>query len=491
MQPVVSAMYTASASVTHGSSRRPIQIKNKTMVKPPSAAPPAGAYEASYWRSVWAMALREVPDHTTRHARAPKVYVYSLPKPWSDLDITTATAEDCFGTQLLASGPVARGDTPSWVLRDATYGVSASYAFASMLHYRLWHSRTYRTNDPAEADLFFVPALTRPKRAFMIKAACAAAANATKPLEAHLEHLTPATAPRHFFAAAYTHEAWESCTGWFSNPSPLLERAIRLSYSAVQPVPTGPGLDDAYHKLIGHRIAYQPRMRFPNLVAVPYPASLHMAGHARGAGVGAGWQRKGDERNASAPWENRPARRALMLFVGNAQHGDSQVRKLIAKQCKAFRPPTCENKGYAYGKGLFAKQQADFCLEPGGDSPYRKSLADDISMGCIPVLFHPMTDNANEWLWATWKHSGRLLVDRAAFLRGEVNLHRLLSSAPPPLVQRMKATVRRHARVFTISMQDDPGDSIHAILVGASRLAADLVASNLTFVDRAPMSTLP
>ena len=137
------------------------------------------------------------------------------------------------------------------------------------------------------------------------------------------------------------------------------------------------------------------------------------------------------------------------------------------------------------------KRSSTFCIEPPGYSSPRKSAIDSILLGCIPVLFHPMTDNANEWLWATWKHSGRLLVDRAAFLRGEVNLHRLLSSAPPPLVQRMKATVRRHARVFTISMQDDPGDSIHAILVGASRLAADLVASNLTFVDRAPMSTLP
>ena len=99
-----------------------------------------------------------------------------------------------------------------------------------------------------------------------------------------------------------------------------------------------------------------------------------------------------------------------------------------------------------------------------------------------------MTDNANEWLWSTWKHSARLLVDRAAFLRGEVDLHRLLAAAPPPLVQRMKATIRRHARVFTISMHDDPGDSVHALLVGASRLAADLVASNLTYIDRAPMS---
>ena len=96
-----------------------------------------------------------------------------------------------------------------------THGVSASYAFAAQLHYRLWHSPTYRTSDPAKADLFFVPALTRPTRVggtYGIRQACEAVKNASQPLEAHLPFLTPATATRHILAVSYSHEAWEPCT---------------------------------------------------------------------------------------------------------------------------------------------------------------------------------------------------------------------------------------------------------------------------------------
>ena len=36
--------------------------------------------------------------------------------------------------------------------------------------------------------------------------------------------------------------------------------------------------------------------------------------------------------------------------------------------------------------------RATFCLEPEGDSPFRKSLSDSIGFGCIPVLFSNLTE---------------------------------------------------------------------------------------------------
>lgn len=118
---------------------------------------------------------------------------------------------------------------------------------------------------------------------------------------------------------------------------------------------------------------------------------------------------------------------------------------------------------------------ADFCFEPAGDTPFRKSLADSIAVGCIPVLFHPMTDNAHEWLWQGWKEATRVLIPRDAYLRGELSLYRLLVvTLPPTLLARMKRVLSLNAHKFTISYDDDPGDELHALLVGASRLASQL-----------------
>ena len=46
------------------------------------------------------------------------------------------------------------------------------YAFAAMVHYRLSRS-AHRTRDPAAADVFFAPILTKPKRHHALLAACA------------------------------------------------------------------------------------------------------------------------------------------------------------------------------------------------------------------------------------------------------------------------------------------------------------------------------
>ena len=78
-----------------------------------------------------------------------------------------------------------------------------------------------------------------------------------------------------------------------------------------------------------------------------------------------------------------------------------------------------------------------------------------------------MTDHANDWLWADWKHSARVLVPRADFVTGRILLSRLIETIPPPLLARFKATLSAHARRFQISLNDDDGDQVHMMLTGA------------------------
>ena len=127
---------------------------------------------------------------------------------------------------------------------------------------------------------------------------------------------------------------------------------------------------------------------------------------------------------------------------------------------------------------LDAKRHCDFCLEPAGDSPYRKSLADSMAFGCVPIFFHPMTDNANEWLWGGWKEASRVYVERGDYLKpqseGGIILSELIESCPPALLQRYKATIMRYARRFQVSLFDDvepPYDAVHMMLERAAEYA--------------------
>ena len=125
---------------------------------------------------------------------------------------------------------------------------------------------------------------------------------------------------------------------------------------------------------------------------------------------------------------------------------------------------------------MIAQANATFCLEPGGDSPYRKSLSDSIALGCIPVLFHSYTDAVAPWMWADWKRHARVLVPRDRYLGNDpaMELPRLLGSIPRDRVEAMQATLvaRRQRFLYsTGSLDDAPGDAAHIILTAVHAMA--------------------
>jgi hypothetical protein len=103
-------------------------------------------------------------------------------------------------------------------------------------------------------------------------------------------------------------------------------------------------------------------------------------------------------------------------------------------------------------------------LEPAGDSPWRKSIADSIVFGCIPVLFSTLTDDATPWFWDEWKNRGRVLVHREDFLAGRIDLQKLLKSVPPSFLEVMQSTLRERARQFQYSIDTDRNDGISLVL---------------------------
>ena len=169
-----------------------------------------------------------------------------------------------------------------------------------------------------------------------------------------------------------------------------------------------------------------------------------------------------------------------MSFVGSFVHGDHPVRRRIRDQCQRYNDSSiCKlsesrTEGGKKALDLVEKLDSQFCLEPGSDDPWRKSLAGSITFGCIAVLFSNLTDDVAPWHWGDWKYTGRVVVDREDFIQGRVDLYRLLSSAPEDLVTMMQRTLETNARRFQYSVEDDPKDGIHAMLTGMKAHAEEL-----------------
>ncbi|KAJ4951670.1 hypothetical protein NE237_028502 [Protea cynaroides] len=91
-------------------------------------------------------------------------------------------------------------------------------------------------------------------------------------------------------------------------------------------------------------------------------------------------------------------RKNLVSFAGAERPDDpDNTRSQLIKQCtsrtdKACRFLDCKSGACSKSEKLIELfMESEFCLQPPGDSPTRKSVFDSLVSGCIPVLFDPFT----------------------------------------------------------------------------------------------------
>eukprot|EP00873_Tetraselmis_striata_P011986 jgi/Tetstr1/432250/TSEL_002285.t1 len=408
----------------------------------------------------------------------PTVYVYDAPELW---DYPVPFAE------LHHLNPAALVGTPCG---DGTFDTD-QYTMAMLVLYRLAVSTRCRvTTDPTQAELFLVPAFPTPKNHDALHSLC----EHETPIERHLPHLTADTAHRHVMLLSKGHINLHDCD-WWRQPQGLLAGATRVSYSVVVRGEWDPpggvarrkdgasiygpfdGPEWPLDRLAAARDYDDSGAVYPHAFSVPYPSDVH-------------W----DVDAGPGPWArvDRP-RRYLASFIG-AMHGEYgiAVRRRIAQVCKAAGEPAChyadlrklphdrtvavEGAAVRLPKGHCHfgeyKQDAVFCLEPGGDSPYRKSLSDDIAMGCIPVVFSPYMELVDPWHWDHFRNDSHVYINREDFLQGRLNLfevlQRLVDSGE---ARRKQHAIARHGHAFQYSLRDYPGDAVERLLVGAAREA--------------------
>ena len=434
---VVQFQTLKTASTVIETDARAINTTSIVIANDTAQAAGNGFNYTAFWQDAMDAAFKSLHAESTlpqRHSpfSCPKVFVYDL--PFKSMDVRTKSSG--FGMKVKQQN----------FLQGHLYKTN-QYAFASILEERLRNSQDCRTKDPNDADLFYAPVLPASKDGGMWKKACSQISGET--VRDALPYLNSTNACRHFLAIGKGHTDVTSCDGWFSNPIRELHPMLRLAYSNYSFVRDKHGAhyydtNDTTNKT------------YPNLFSVPYPSSLHF--------------RHNDIKLSDRLYTTK--RKVLMLFMGKDGHGDVPVRKQMSKMCKKYDNKICNfQKWKGTPDFITAKAKATFCLEPAGDTPGRKSLADSITFGCIPILFSELTDDVAPWFWSDWKDRARVLVPRDDFVAGRIDLKQLLQTMPQDLLELMKKTLKGKAREFQYSLDDDQEDGVRVILDNLHREA--------------------
>lgn len=131
-------------------------------------------------------------------------------------------------------------------------------------------------------------------------------------------------------------------------------------------------------------------------------------------------------------------RKHLVSFAGGARpEVPDNIRSILIKQCTSPDHHNCQFLNCISGGcdnpepviQLF--MESEFCLQPPGDSPTRKSLFDSLVSGCIPVLFDPFTAYY-QYPWHLPEDHGRysVFVDQKDVREMKINVVEKLMQIP-------------------------------------------------------------
>lgn len=471
-----------------------------------------------------------------------RVYIYSLTDALYDaswrpseewdceepiIDESEPTMDHVFGTDGVVKQPSCSVvPSESWKALFA----SQQWRASEMLLYRAATSmRIPRTFDPAKADIFLVPVLPASKSTSQWNAACTQPEASERGLLEQLPHFNLRTAHRHLLIVGKGLANAKECE-WFLEPKTLLRRAQRFAYSARVILPkkdydarrAKPRYGPAHLPYVPKSAAYLDRVLprdselreelliAPNLVSIPYPSSFHASK---------------DTDVTRAPWRVRAAgeRDILMSFQGTLpkektirvgdngtsllqdKHYGASVRERIVEICANLPQSVClfdnldPEKHHHYnrvasedgdcfdhlGRRGFrpeslerVKGRSIFCLEPMGDSPYRKSIWDSLAVGCIPVVFSLYAAITAPWHWGSWRNDSMIYIPENLLFESHFDLAAYLTSTVSnETILKMQQSIASNSHRIQYAIDDLPYDAYETLVRRAKR-EADLFEIN-------------
>lgn len=112
------------------------------------------------------------------------------------------------------------------------------------------------------------------------------------------------------------------------------------------------------------------------------------------------------------------------------------------------------------------KAQSVFCLEPGGDSPWRKSLYESLVSGCLPIIFSVYNLHVSPMHWASFARNVSVLIDPNAFVEGRVDLIQTIRSISSTDILAKQTLLSQHAHRLHYSIDDYPNDAFEIMMKG-------------------------
>lgn len=331
------------------------------------------------------------------------------------------------------------------------------YALAEVMLHRVKHSsRCKRVTDPDKADAFIVAVLPKAKMGSTWKSSCAKHSITHEELMAALPHMTEANAHKHVFFVGKGHPNAEACETWWKKPQGLLRKAWRMSYSDSW---AGEGqYGQESQGILNHEVAFRQKnllktdsVDFENMRSVPYVSNVH-------------WSTKFTEH---PPWSKATGKRKqLMAFFGTDKtktEYSKKIRPFIFKKCKKYGR-LCKIGSGDHLDMFKAKQHTTFCLEPPGDSPYRKSTSESILAGCIPVLFSRQSATASPIHWGSWRDKSMVYIQAEDLYNGNKDLKKVLSKISESEIMEMQKVIAKHGVRMQYALDDVPNDAVEVIL---------------------------
>lgn len=138
----------------------------------------------------------------------------------------------------------------------------------------------------------------------------------------------------------------------------------------------------------------------------------------------------------------------LISFAGAPRPNSTEsIRSILIEQCLG-KPEACEflncNAGVCLSPESTVKlfMKSEFCLQPTGDSPTRRSVFDSLIAGCIPVLFNPFTAYYQyPWHLPANQSSYSVYIPEEAVRQREINVVEALQKIPEDQRKEMRRTI--------------------------------------------------
>ena len=360
----------------------------------------------------------------------PRLYLYDLPKSYRH-----------------KGSPSGRGygsvvhETPHhrlFLSASGTYGTGATIFERAM-------TTPCRVDDPAAADLFFVPVFVDNWNTYCAEWPC----NSTSLVKRLRREVAPSGVSFLELNEGFDHFFVTPKSGRYYDLA--VTRELHLEH---------PWWGGASRFAVEQNAKVRPDQFTQTkriFRSVPWTSYVHMRRSTR-------WD--------DLPWRQldraRPALVAAAFNPKNAEHkiglpSDSRRLRLALNSTCSRRSAVCaflpsgtrmpskeplaepvRELAELYGRSVF-------CWQPMGDSVTRKAMIDAVLLGCINVFFHPLQQLHWPWHWSSWVKRASVFLDHAAIAAGRLDPIEELRRVPPEAIRAMQRTIAEHAHCLHYS----------------------------------------